>query len=64
MRRMFEKLVPMLTDLSEAEAAEAYWGEFHLNNPALRDADYAYVEILYQGLGVVIYYGVGESLDP
>ena len=64
MRSMFAKMVPMLTDMSEAEAAGVYWGEFHISDTRLREADYAYVEILYQGLGVVMYYGVGDHFDP
>ena len=68
MRRLFTSaLLPQLqlAGLSEADAAQLFWQKQFLNNtPEMKQADYAYVEILWQSFGVIIYYGVADQLDP
>jgi hypothetical protein len=64
-KKSFSELVaPRLTDLSVEQAEALLWNEyFLLESPRLRESPYAYVEILWKGLGVFMYFGTAEALD-
>jgi hypothetical protein len=63
-RGFMELVAPRLTDLSVEEAEALLWNEhFLLASPELRSSPIAYMEILWKGLGLVIYLGVADELD-
>ena len=64
MKDHLNALLPQLADMSPDGAAKVYWEKIFLTDPELRRANYAYVEILWQSFGVIIYYGIADEFDP
>ena len=64
MSGILKAALPLIKDENLELAAYHFWDEAFLTSEAMRQQPYAYVEILWKGVGVVIYFGVADEFDP
>ena len=63
MSHILKATFSQLKDVPPELAAYHFWDEAFLTSEAMRQHAYAYVEILWKGVGVVIYFGVADEFD-